>query len=292
MEPVAIITEQLQNIGHQAIAMTPQLLAALVILVLTYFASWFVKRNVNAALKRTKLRASLKELMLNLVSLLIWLVGSMVAAIIVFPGLTPASVLTGLGLGSVAIGFAFKDVFENFLAGLIILFRQEMRIGDFIECDGLEGKIEKITIRESHLRQIDGQLVIVPNARLFKNPVIIRTDRDLRRISITCGVAYDSDIGVSRNVISKAVASCATVNTEKQPVQVFAFNFGDSSIDFEVAWWAGSSPLQERASRDQVVQAIKDALDVAGIEIPFPHRTLTFPQALPITGQDATSLSH
>jgi small-conductance mechanosensitive channel len=286
VEPIAIITEQLQHIMREAIAMTPQLMVAVVVLVLTYFVSWFAQRNVGAALKRTKLRPSLTELILNLVSLLIWLIGTMVAAIIVFPGLTPGSVLAGLGLGSVAIGFAFKDVFENFLAGLIILFRQEMRIGDYVECAGLEGKIEKITIRESHIRQIDGQLVIVPNAQLFKNPVTIQTDKTLRRISIICGVAYDSDIGVSRNVISKAVASCSTVSTKENPVQVFATNLGESSIDFEVAWWTGSSPLSERASRDQVVQSIKDGLDAAGIEIPFPHRTLTFPQTLQISQQD------
>ncbi len=286
MEPIAIITEQLQSIARQAIAMSPQLLVAAIVLLLTYFVSWLAQRNVNAALSRTKLRPSLKGLILNLVSLVIWLLGSMLAAMIVFPGLTPASVLAGLGLGSVAIGFAFKDVFENFLAGLIILFRQEMRIGDYIECDGLEGKVEKIAIRESHIRQIDGQLVIVPNAQLFKNPVTIQTDQDLRRISIVCGVAYPSDIGVSRNVISKAVAACDTVNTNDHPVQVFAFNFGDSSIDFEVAWWTGSSPLAERASRDQVVQSIKDGLDAAGIEIPFPHRTLTFPETLSITRTD------
>ena len=116
--------------------------------------------------------------------------------------------LAGLGIGSVAIGFAFKDVFENFLAGIIILLRREMRINDFIACVGLEGKVENILVRETHVRQSDGQLVIIPNSMLFKNPVTIRTDLDLRRTTIVCGVAYSEDIERSRAVITEAVMGC------------------------------------------------------------------------------------
>ena len=93
-------------------------------------------------------------------------------------------------------------MFENFLAGSIILFRREMRIGDHIECGDIEGEVYHIAIRESHIRQTDGQLVIVPNSILFKNPVTIRTHKDLRRVTVMCGVAYDVDVDAARDVIS------------------------------------------------------------------------------------------
>ena len=93
-----------------------------------------------------------RELLLNLAAIGVWIGGCLVAATIVFPNLTPAKALAGLGLGSVAIGFAFKDIFENFLAGLIILFRREMRLGDFIECEGLQGRVEKIAEIETRLK--------------------------------------------------------------------------------------------------------------------------------------------
>lgn len=140
------------------------------------------------ALEATNLRQSLKELFSLLIAIFIWTFDTMIAAIILFPGLTPSSMLAGLGIGSVAIGFAFKDVSESFLAGIIILFRREMRIGDHIKCEGLEGEVSHIDVR---------------------------------------------------------------------------------------------------TSRDEVVAAVKRALDDAGIEIPFPHSTLTFKEPLPISGSGA-----
>ncbi|WP_246107498.1 mechanosensitive ion channel family protein [Puniceibacterium confluentis] len=282
MEPVTILMAQLNALLRSSIAILPQLAVALVVLVLTWLISRAVGALMSRALDRSRLRPSLKELFLLLSTILVWVLGIMVAAVIVFPGLTPASILAGLGIGSVAIGFAFKDVFENFLAGIIILFRREMRIGDYIECEGIEGKVARIAIRESHIRQTDGQLVILPNSILFKNPVSVRTDQSHRRVTVICGVAYDVDLDAAREVITEAVRGCATVSAADHPIQIFAQEFGDSSINFEVTWWTGSKPVDIRTSRDEVITAVKRALDEAGLEIPFPYRTLTFKEPLPL----------
>lgn len=270
------------GILRAAIAMVPQLFVAILVLVL----AWLVAKSGRAIMRRLlrglRLRASLKDLFVLLFSIGVWLFGITVAAVVIFPELTPASVLAGLGLGSVALGFAFKDIFENFLAGVIILFRREMRIGDFIECEGLEGKVERIAVRESHIRQNDGQLVIVPNSLLFKNPLTILTDLDIRRSTIICGIAYGEDVDKGRKVITEAVEACESVITDRKDVQIFAREFADSSINFEVTWWTGSLPVDIRRSRDEVVAAVKRALDDAGIEIPFPYRTLTFKEDLGI----------
>ncbi|MFD2740542.1 mechanosensitive ion channel family protein [Sulfitobacter aestuarii] len=281
MEPVKILLAQLRDIARSAIELLPQIVVALLVILLTWGLSKLIKYLIERTLRGTRLRPSLKELFSLLSSILVWVFGIMVAAIIVFPGLTPSSILAGLGIGSVAIGFAFKDVFENFLAGIIILFRREMRIGDHIECEGLEGKVSHIAIRESHIRQTDGQLVIVPNSILFKHPVRIRTEQDLRRVTIICGVAYDEDVDEARSVIADAVERCGTVTAEDKPIEIFAQEFADSSINFEVTWWTGSTPVEVRRSKDEVVAAVKRALDDAGIEIPFPYRTLTFKEPLP-----------
>jgi small conductance mechanosensitive channel len=283
MEPVRIIWRQVMEMARDTIALLPQIAVALVVLILTWAIAALGRSLVSRTLARTKLRPSLKDLFTLLTSILIWVLGIMIAAVIVFPGLTPASILAGLGIGSVAIGFAFKDVFENFLAGIIILFRREMRMGDHIECEGIEGKVAHIAIRESHIRQTDGQLVIVPNAMLFKNPVYVRTDQKHRRQTVICGVAYDVDVDEARTVMTKAVEGCKTVEQGERPIQVFAQEFADSSINFEITWWAGSTPVEQRRSRDEVVTAVKQALDQAGLEIPFPYRTLTFKEPLPLT---------
>lgn len=282
MEPLNILFGQLRQIARSSIELLPQLAVAILVLVLTFGLYKLVGYLTKRALKRTRLRPSLKELFALIASILVWILGLMIAAVILFPGLTPSSILAGLGIGSVAIGFAFKDVFENFLAGIIILFRREMRIGDYIECEDIEGKVAHIAIRESHIEQTDGQLVIVPNSILFKNPVTIRTHQPARRVTVICGVAYDVDVDNAREVITAAVAACESVLQDDKPIQVFAQAFGASSIDFEVTWWCGSKPVELRASRDEVVAGVKRALDDANIEIPFPYRTLTFKEPLPI----------
>ncbi|TCD11284.1 mechanosensitive ion channel family protein [Oricola cellulosilytica] len=280
MDPISIIYKQINEIARGAVALLPQIAVAIAVIVLTWLVAMGVRALLRRGLDRTSLRQSLKNLFSLLASIGIWILGLMIAAVVVFPNLTPASILAGLGIGSVAIGFAFKDIFENFLAGIIILFRKEMRIGDFIECEGLEGKVENISIRESHIRQTDGQLVVVPNAMLFKNPLTIRTDLDQRRTSIVCGVAYDEDVDKCRDIIRGAVEGCGTVISDNRPVQIFAQEFADSSVNFEVTWWTGSKPVDIRKSRDEVISAVKRALDDSGIEIPFPYRTLTFKESL------------
>ena len=262
----------------------PQLFVALIVVILVWLAARAARWIVGRALTRARMRRSLIEVFQMISTTLIWAFGSLIAMTIIFPSLTPAKALTALGLGSVAVGFAFKDIFENFIAGILILIREPFKLDDFIECDDFEGKVEEITVRDTHIRQTDGQLVVMPNAVLFKTPVTVRTSRNHRRTSIIVGVAYGEDVDIARDVIRDAVVSVDLVRDDVRDVQVFATAFSASSIDFEVAWWTGSRPVDIRASRDQVVAAVKRALDDKGIEIPFPYRTLTFKGPGPESG--------
>ena len=205
----------------------------------------------------------------------------MSAITIVFPSLTPGKLLTALGLVSVAVGLAFKDIFENFFAGILILLRKPMRIGDYIESGDVSGRVEYISLRETYLREVDDQLVLVPNSYLFKNPVCILTDKSLRLFEIVVGVAYGEKVNEARSVIETALGSLELGN-EGKPIEVYAREFNSSSLDFTVRWWAESTPLSMHQTKDKVVTAIKYALDDANIEIPFPYRTLTFKEPLTI----------
>ena len=288
MEPLNILMAQLRDIARNAIELLPQLLIAVVVILITYAFAKLAKNIARRILQKTTLRKSLINLLMLFSSLAIWVIGIMIAAIIAFPDLTPTKMLAGLGIGSVAIGFAFKDIFENFLAGIIILLRKEMRINDFISCEGYQGKVETILVRETHIRQTDGELVILPNSMLFKNPLTITTDIEQRRTTIICGVGYGENVDQARKVIKQAVSACKTVISDSRPVEIFANEFADSSINFEVTWWTGSKPLEVRKSRDEVIAAVKAALDKSGIEIPFPYRTLTFNQPIRIDNNQPT----
>lgn len=288
MEPINILLKQITGIANSVVAAVPQILIALAIIVLTLIAARIIRAVMRRVFKKARLRQSLKNLFTLLTSIGVWTFGIMLAALVAFPNLTPTKLLTALGIGSVAIGFAFKDIFENFLAGIIILLRREMRIGDFIECEGIEGKVEDILVRETHIRLTDDQLVILPNSMLFKNPLRIITDHAQRRTTVICGIAYAEDVDQARDVIREAVKDCPGVLTDQKPIQIFAREFGDSAINFEVTWWTGSTPLDVRQSRDAVVASVKRALDDAGIEIPFPYRTLTFAEPVPVRISEAS----
>lgn len=282
MDIVAILLRRVRDMGTEFVRILPQLGIALLLLVATFFIAKSARRIAERLLSHTDLRGTLVNLVETLVGVAIWVLGLLIAMSIVLPGVTPANILAVLGLGSVAVGFAFKDIFENFLAGVLIMLRKQMRIGDFIRCQDVEGRIEMISLRDTHLRHLSNELVVVPNAYLFKNPVEVVTHSQQRRHEVEVGVAYDVDLDAARTVIRDAVAAVGPVQ-EDRPVEVYAKEFGDSSINFLVRWWAGSKPVDAHQSRDEVVRAIKRALDGAGMEIPFPYRTLTFKEPLPLT---------
>lgn len=279
-----VVYTSVKNLWDDFLMQSPLIIAGLLALMLTAVIAKVTQYVASAVTKRSRLRGSLQDLILQLLTIGVWVMGLLVSAVIMFPGMTPSKALTVLGVGSVAIGFAFKDIFENFFAGILILWKYPFDKGDFIACGDIRGRIEDITIRMSMIRQVDGQLVVVPNAALFKNPVDVLTDKKVRRTTVICGVAYDTDLNDARTVIQRAVEGCSSVDGDHD-VEIFAQEFGDSSINFEVTWWTASTPLDIRKSRDEVVRAVKQALDDAEIEIPFPQRTLWLPE--PIETKDS-----
>ncbi len=279
------VIEKLDSFWVGFLKLLPQFGIALAILVLTWLLSVFVSKAIGR-LFATSMRHSLRDLLDRLITVALWFAGILVAATVAFPSLSPEELLATIGIGSIAVGFAFQDIFENFFAGILILFREPFRIGDYVECNDIDGWVQRITIRDTHLRKTTGERVVMPNAMLFKNPVHVITDQPIRRTTVICGVAYGEDVDASRDVIRQAVEACESVETEK-PIQIFAHGFASSSIDFEVTWWTGSAPVDIRRSRDEVVAAVKRALDAAGIEIPFPYRTLTFKQPLEVQRAEA-----
>nr|WP_199797130.1 mechanosensitive ion channel family protein [Qipengyuania flava] len=276
--------------GEGFVESLPSLAIAIFIVFLTWIVARFGARISDMIVGRTELRASLKTLIDTLVKLGVWLAGLFIAAIVVMPGLTAASLLAGLGIGAVAIGFAFQDIFENFLAGVLIMLREKMRIGDVIECEGITGKVEHITLRETHVRKLSGELTVVPNSILFKNPVEILTDDSQRRHEVVVGVSYDTQLDRAAEVIRQAVEDVEDVLASKG-IDIFAQEFNSSSVDFLVRWWAGSTPRDGWESKDKVVRAVKAALDEAGIEIPFPYVTHTFKETVPVSHLGDTSRS-
>ena len=281
MNYLQTLDDQITAMIKGFIQLLPQLIIAAVIIVLTWALAKLAVRLAVRAMAHTPLRLDLRQLIQTLTRLAVWIVGLMIAMTVAIPSLTPAGLFAGLGVGALAIGFAFQDIFENFLAGVLIMMREKMHIGDSIECNSIQGQVEKITLRETHIRQASGELTIVPNSMLFKNPVKILTDRDVRRTEIMVGVSYDADLAQVREIIRGAVRATEHVDLSK-PIDVFPVQFSASSIDFQVLWWADAKASDLRGIKGGVMEAIKQALDAARIEIPYPHVTNVFREDTPL----------
>lgn len=281
LSPLETLESTLVSITKGFIEHLPYMAVGFAVILLTWALSSTIGRFIEKLTTSRVKRDSVRELIVRFTNIAVWTLGLLLAALIMFPGLTPAKALGGLGLLSVAVGFAFKEIFENFFAGILLLWKYPFEKGDFIECESIMGKVEKISVRMTTIRKTNGELVVTPNSFLFKNPIRVLTDLDLRRITIMTGVAYDEDADAAVSVIEGALKQCKTVDKAKN-VEVFLAGFGASSIDIEVTWWTDPTPFAHRKSRGEVVGSVKRALDDAGIEIPFPYRTMTFKEPLVI----------
>ncbi len=275
------LIEELNSMAQGAVASVPSVAIALVVLLVTWMLARGASRISARLIGKTQLRPSLRNLLETLVRLGIWLAGIMLIAVVIFPNFSPSGLLAGLGVGAVAIGFAFQDFFENFLAGVMIMLRDKMQIGDAIKSGDIHGKVEFISLRETHIRAFSGELHVLPNSQLFNDPVEVITDLDQRRFNVVIGVSYDTDLDHAASVIQAAVEKVETVAKDKD-VQVLADVFNSSSVDFLVRWWAASAGPDAVQTKDQVMRAIKRALDDAEIEIPFPYITHTFKERVPM----------
>ena len=272
---IVSVMEVLQGYLNTALQHLPTIGSAVALLLVVFIISKFTKRFGVRLSQRITDDLSLQSLFQTTIQVIVWSLGLFAAAAIVFPGLKAGDLVGVLGLSSVAIGFAFKDIFQNFLAGVLILTQRPFSIGDQIARGDIEGTVQSISIRSTTIKTYDGQLVIVPNSELYTNPVTVRTAQDTRRTTFTTGIAYGEDIDTAREVITKAVHGCELVKSEPAP-QIYVTNHGASSVDFDIRYWTSSDKATTVRALDQVATAVKYALDNADIEIPYTYRTLEF----------------
>ena len=274
-EKILELKDVLLGYANDFIEVLPSIAIAIVVLIVFWILAKLGKRGAERAAERFTDDPSLMSLAGTTAKVVITLIGVFAAMASVFPGLKAGDLVAVLGLSSVAVGFAFKDIFQNFLAGVIILTRRPFKIGDQIVAEDLEGTVDHISIRNTELKTYDGQTIIVPNSILFTNPVTVRTDAKTRRTTFSTGIGYDEDIEEAREVMRNALDDCEQVLQDPAP-QVLVAEHGGSSVNFDIRFWTDSQSGNVRQGLDQVATQVKYALDEADIEIPYPVRTVEF----------------
>ena len=259
---------------QQMISRIPYLIVASLVFVIFWVLSIFFKKAVTRILGSRKHHQNLVTVFRRVGSALILFLGFMVAMIIAVPSFTPGKLIGALGIGSVAIGFAFKDIFQNLLSGILLLLSEPFRIGDQIISGNFEGTVEDIQIRATTIRTYDGRKVVIPNSQLYTSTMTVNTAYSQRRLEFDVGIGYENNIIDAQRVILSVLKAAPTVSKLAEP-SVIATALADSSVVLRVRWFIDDGTQTNRvASINEVIILVKEALEEANISIPFPVTTL------------------
>lgn len=258
-------------------ARVPYLIIALIIFIVFWFLAKLFKLVIRKTIgARAHSKQNLVMVLNRIGGTLIVFVGFLIAMVIAIPGFTPGQLVSALGITSVAIGFAFKDIFQNLLSGIIILLTEPFRIGDQIVSGGFEGTVEDIQIRATFIKTYDGRRIVIPNAQLFTDPVQVNTAFSLRRIQVDIGIGYGDDIDLAKQVMLDVLERCESVYKNAAPTVVVT-NLADFVVTIRVRWWIDeSTQMNVISSTDEVLSHLKIRLTEEGIDLPFPTQQILF----------------
>ncbi|WP_265570926.1 mechanosensitive ion channel family protein [Sphingomicrobium nitratireducens] len=255
-----------------------QLLPKMVIAAVVFIVFMLVARTIRTVIARTQFGDGNAQLSLVLSRIVYWVllvIGTFVALTVVLPSLTPAQLISTLGIGGLAIGFAFKDIFQNLFAGILILIRQPFKIGDEIESGDYEGRVEMIETRATFIRTFDGERVIIPNSQIYSDPIRVTTAYPERRSEYQVGIGYGDDIATAKTVMIEAVKGVEGVLAEPPPA-ILVWSLDASWITLKARWWTEANQSRSTKTRSDVIEAIAGALTKAGIDMPFDTQVVLF----------------
>lgn len=272
---VNVVWKTINNLVYGFLEQLPYIFIGILVFVLFLIIGKIIKKAIYTAGQRTRLDLTLADLLGRIATFLITILGLFVSAVIIFPAFKPGDLIAGLGITSVAVGFAFKDVLQNFFAGVLILWRRPFIIGDQIKFGNFEGTVEEITVRSTRIKTYDNERAVIPNGEIYSNAVLIRTAFAKRRLQFVVGIGYPDSIEKARETIHRVLRETKGVLDDPGP-WVYVSELAASSVNFTVYFWALSPQANILQVKDAVVTGIKLALDEAGIDMPFPHNVVLF----------------
>ena len=272
------LTEKIVSWAEAGIAMLPNFILAFLIVVATGLTVKLLSRGVARIIEDTHFseHPQLVTLSIGMAKIAGWAGGLFVALTVLNLDKTVTSMLAGLGILGLALGFAFKDLATNFMAGIMMTIRKPFKIGDVIEATSanIVGTVESIDLREVLVRKFDGELAMIPNKEVYENTIVSRSV-PMRRVSVEVGISYGDHLEEAKQALVGALE--AIHPRADKPVEVYFKEFGGSSINLDCRMWIERSTQPDILEvRSKMVMAINHALDEAGCTIPFPIQTLDF----------------
>ena len=274
-EAVGIVWQTLHGMYVGLMQRLPFVVIGIIVFFLFWVLGRIFQKIVVTAGERTRLDITLAQLFGRIVSAALSILGLLVAAVVILPSFRPGDLVAGLGITTVAIGFAFKDVLQNFFAGVLLLWRRPFVVGDEIVFEKFQGKVEDITVRSTRVRTYDGERAIIPNGVIYTSAVLVRTAYPERRLKAVVGIGYPDDIEKARAAIMKVLDDNKDVIRDPGP-WVYVSELAPSSVNFTVYFWVNSEQREALRIGNEIITGIKYALDNAGIDMPYPHSVVLF----------------
>ncbi len=277
--------DQLRNWLLDALGYLPLLLAALAIVLVTMLAqrgagAWLEGRFTGGE------NPYVRSLVRRGLRLLIVAAGLLVALNLVGATWIFGALVGTAGLAGLAIGFAFKDIIENYLAGILLSLRHPFSPNDFVAVAGHEGKIVRLTARETILMTMDGNHVRIPNAMVFGSVLVNFTRNPLRRFGFNIGVGTQEDLAEVQDLGMKTLQEMRNVLDDPPPL-VLVKEMGDSSVLVAFFGWFDQRTTNPDVVRSEAIRLVKGALDGARIAMPAPEHRITW-----VAGEDGVAVAH
>ncbi|MEP0859117.1 mechanosensitive ion channel family protein, partial [Trichocoleus sp. DQ-U1] len=233
---VSTAWEKIQAMSDSLIVMLPNIVLAVIVFAIFFFAARTIKATVRRLTRRHRQARNLGLVLGRLSQGIVILVGLFVSLSIVIPTFKAGDLVQLLGISGVAIGFAFRDILQNFLAGILILLTEPFQIDDQIVFKDFEGTVENIQTRATTIRTYDGRRIVIPNSELFTNSVTVNTAFENRRLQYDVGIGYGDDIDRAKQLILEAIASVDGVLEDPAP-DALVVDLADSTVNIRARWW-------------------------------------------------------
>lgn len=248
----------------------PRFFAALLVLAVFWFLAGLASKVVDKAVARASSDRTLRDILKKLVRVSVLVIGVVMAAS--QAGIAVGSLIAGVGVAGLAIGLAAQDSMSNVVAGLTILWDKPFRAGDRVTIADEYGDVQEVGLRTTRIRTVDHRDVILPNQVVIENKITNHSMNPKLRLQVPVGIGYGEDIRKARQVLLACLEGHDLLETDPAPAVVVK-ELADSAVNLEIRAWL-SNPAKERSALFDVMERAKIALDEAGIEIPFPQRTL------------------
>jgi len=254
----------------------PSLIAGLIIFLFSLYLAHILTRTVHRMMSKRKKDQELSILVSRLVR---WtVIGLGIVLALEQAGQDVTALLTGLGILGFTVGFALQDISANLVSGILLLFEQPFDIEDAIDVAGYSGTVKQINLRATELLTWDGLKVLIPNRDVFTNTITNFSQITQRRIGLSVGVGYESDLTEVEKVALEAVRALPEVKEDPAPF-FMVDSFGDSAINTSIYFWYETNKEGLSDVTNAGAIAIKKAFDQAGISMPYPIRVVQINQS-------------